>query len=76
MKLNQLGGKHFIGWVLITVVNTKLVLSDDLRYRMYLLVLVIVLQFITFIFFMVDYDSLSMSQWKKKEEKIKKSLAV
>ena len=71
-KKTPLGKLHFFGWVLITIINTLIVLNEDKKSRMMLLLVVVVLQFATLLLFMIDYESLGREQWRKKEAAIRK----
>jgi|SaaInlStandDraft_5_1057022.scaffolds.fasta_scaffold74703_1 hypothetical protein len=76
MKVSSPAGHmHLLGWVLITVLNTLIVLESEKRIRMILLIFVIILQFATIIFFMVDYERLGREQWKIKEKELLKKFS-
>ncbi|PIN79392.1 hypothetical protein COV16_04475 [Candidatus Woesearchaeota archaeon CG10_big_fil_rev_8_21_14_0_10_34_8] len=72
---SPLGRLHFIGWVIITILNTLMVLNDERKTRMILLVFVVVLQHATLLLFIVDYEKQGRAQWKKKEDALRKELA-
>lgn len=67
---------HFMGWLLVTVVNTVMALSNDKQSRMFMLIFVVVLQFVTLLLFMIDYERMGRIQWRKKEESLKKKLTT
>ena len=71
---SPLGRLHFIGWIIITILNTVMALLEEKRTRVVILVLIVVLQHITLLLFMFDYEKLGRAQWKKKEEALKKEL--
>ena len=49
-------------------------LLEEKRTRVVILVLIVVLQHITLLLFMFDYEKLGRAQLKKKEEALKKEL--
>ena len=61
-----LGKLYLFGWVLTAVASTFMAISQDLRSRLGMLIIVLVLQHVTFLLFMVDYDRLASLQWKRK----------
>ncbi|MBI5001800.1 hypothetical protein HZC31_00275 [Candidatus Woesearchaeota archaeon] len=71
---SPLGRLHFIGWIIITILNTVMALLEEKRTRVVILVLIVVLQHITLLLFMFDYEKLGRAQWKKKEEALRKEL--
>jgi len=44
--------------------------------RMLMLIAVIVLQHVTILLFMVDYEKIGSIQWKQREEKLKKEVEI
>jgi len=75
MKISSpLGNMHFIGWVILTLLNTSMVLVDDQKNRMFLMMFVVILQFVTLFLFMMDYNKLGTRQWKKREERLVEEL--
>ncbi|MEM3374410.1 MAG: hypothetical protein QXE31_04270 [Candidatus Woesearchaeota archaeon] len=65
---------YFISSILFSVFLTFLTMNESLFYRMFLLVIVLVLFFITIILFALEYDKENMKAWNKKEIKLKEEL--
>lgn len=45
-----------------------MVFAPEKNTRMFILIAVVILQFLTLFLFMVDYDKLGSQMWKKKEQ--------
>jgi Sec-independent protein secretion pathway component TatC len=45
-------------------------LSDDRKERLMLLIPLLIIYYLSFVFFSYDYDRQSMLSWKKKEKKV------
>jgi len=65
---------YLIVWLIVTILNTLIVVNESKMSRMLLLVGVVVLQQIILLLFMFDYERLGRTQWKKKEKKLVKSI--
>ncbi|MEM4397941.1 MAG: hypothetical protein QW757_04955 [Candidatus Woesearchaeota archaeon] len=65
---------YFISSILFSVILTLLAMNESLFYRMFLLVIVLVLFFITIILFALEYDKENMKAWNKKELKLKEEM--
>ena len=77
MGLSSLFGKlHFLMMLVLAVLTTFMVLQEEKRIRMYLLIAVLVLQHVILILFMLRYESLGRLQWKKREKALRKELLV
>jgi hypothetical protein len=76
VKHVSFGKLHYIGWIVLTAINTFIVFNEERKSRMMLLGIVVVLQFATFLFFIVDYEKVARLQWQKKEESLKKKLGL
>lgn len=62
---------YLIGWLLVTIINTLIVLNDNRMSRMLLLVIVVVLQHITLLLVMYDFERQGREQWAKKEKRLR-----
>ena len=49
-------------------------LLEEKRTRVVILALIVVLQHITLLLFMLDYERVGRTQWKKKEEALRKEI--
>ena len=64
---------YLIVWLIVTILNTLIVVNESKKSRMLLLIAVIVLQHVILLLFMLDYERMGRLQWKKKEKKIKRT---
>ena len=61
---------HFITSILFTVMYTIQVIIKDRVKRMNMIVPVLVLFYVTFILFSIEYDKKMITSWKRQEKKI------
>ena len=60
----------------MAIINTFMAMSEVKLNRMLMLIAVIVLQHVTILLFMVDYEKIGSIQWKQREEKLKKEVEI
>lgn len=67
---------YLLGWVTMAIINTFMALNEIKLNRMLMLVAVVVLQHVTLLLFMIDYEKMSSVQWKKREEALREELRL
>ncbi|MBI2112549.1 hypothetical protein HYT52_03375 [Candidatus Woesearchaeota archaeon] len=60
----------------MAIINTFMAMSEIKFNRMLMLIAVVVLQHVTLLLFMVDYEKIGSIQWKSREEKLKKEVEI
>lgn len=65
-----LSKSYLMGWVIMAIINTFMALNEVKLNRMLMLVAVVVLQHITLLLFMVDYEKMGSAQWKEREKRL------
>ena len=67
---------YIFSWIIMAIINTFMALNQVKFKRMLMLIAVIVLQHVTLLLFMVDYEKIGSIQWKQREEKLKKEVEI
>jgi hypothetical protein len=61
---------HLITSIVFAVVAMFLAISDNKSERLLLLIPLLVLYYLGFVFFSVEYDKMNIQNWKSKEKKV------
>ena len=67
---------HFLSSVAFVVILTYMAMSDSFLYRVVSIIPLLLLFYATLFLFGVEYDKIEQDMWKKKEERLTKTLLI